>query len=134
MIPYLIIDGYNLMHAMGIAKTRYAPGELERCRRRMQRQLLQVLDDAVLLQATVVYDAFESLSDDQRILKDGPLMIQFAPQGKCADSEIEHILKSHSVPKRVIVVSSDHRLHKAAHARKASAVDSDEFWSTVEDD
>ena len=30
---YLIIDGYNLMHARGLARRTYGPGQLERCRR-----------------------------------------------------------------------------------------------------
>lgn len=134
MTPYLIIDGYNLMHAMGLAKRRYADGELERCRQRMQRQLAEVLDEEALAKATVVYDAFESVSDDHRTFRDRGMKIQFAPKGKCADSEIEEILRTHSVPKRVLVVSSDHRLHKAANARKASVIDSEDFWSTLEDE
>ncbi len=134
MDPYLIIDGYNLMHAMGIAKQRYSDGELERCRKRMQRTLADLLDESVLNRATVVYDAFESRSDGRRSFRANGMQIRFAPMGLCADSEIEFLLKSHSVPKRVLVVSSDHRLHKAANARKASVVDSEDFWSSLEDD
>lgn len=134
MTPYLIIDGYNLMHAMGLAKRRYGDGELERCRQRMQRQLADVLDESVLKKATVVYDAFESVSDDNRMFRDQGMKIRFAPQGKCADSEIEEMLRSHSVPKRILVVSGDHRLHKAANARKASVIDSEDFWASLEDD
>lgn len=134
MTPYLIIDGYNLMHAMGIAKQRYADGELDRCRNRMQRELSAVLEESVLQLATVVYDAFESPSDDRRSFHANGMKIRFAPMGKCADSEIEDLLRTHSVPKRVLVVSSDHRLHKAANARKASVVDSDDFWASLDDD
>lgn len=134
MTPYLMIDGYNLMHAMGIAKQKYADGELERCRNRMQRELADVLDEAVLNMATIVYDAFDSPSNDRRSFQANGMKIRFAPMGQCADSEIESLLKSHSVPKRVLVVSSDHRLHKAANARKASVVDSEDFWSSLDDD
>ena len=27
----LVIDGYNLMHAAGLARATYGPGDLERC-------------------------------------------------------------------------------------------------------
>ncbi|MEP3482136.1 MAG: NYN domain-containing protein [Fuerstiella sp.] len=134
MNPYLIIDGYNLMHSMGIAKQKYADGELERCRNRMQRELANVLDETVLNMTTVVYDAFESASNDRRSFRANGMKIRFAPMGQCADSEIEELLKTHSVPKRILVVSSDHRLHKAANARKASVVDSEDFWSSLDDD
>ena len=134
MNPYLIIDGYNLMHAMGIAKQKYADGELARCRNRMQRELADVLDEAVLEMTTVVYDAFDSPSNDNRSFQANGMKIRFAPMGLCADSEIEELLRTHSVPKRVLVVSSDHRLHKAANARKAAVVDSEDFWSSLDDD
>lgn len=131
MTPYLIIDGYNLMHAAGIARRSYGPGDMERCRVRMNRELVALLSPEVLAQAVIVYDAFASISDDNREQHVDGLMVLYAPQGTDADSEIERLLLQHSVPKRILVVSGDHRLHKAAGRRRARCVDSEEFWDSL---
>lgn len=120
------------MHAAGIARKRYGPGDLERCRLKLNLKLRKMLSADVIARAIVVYDAFESVSDDARLASDTGLTILFAPQGCDADGEIERLLKSHSAPKQVVVVSSDHRLHKAARRRKARCVDSEEFLAGVE--
>ncbi len=98
----------------------------------MNRELVALLDPDVIRQAVIVYDAFESVSNDNRRQIINGLMVVFAPMGTDADSEIERLLLQHSVPRRVIVVSSDHRLHKAAARRKARCVDSEDFWASLE--
>lgn len=130
--PYLIIDGYNLMHAAGLARRNYARGELARCRRQLNQLLVTHLDADVLARATVVYDAFDSPSNANRQHQQAGLAIQFAPKGADADSEIEQLLNGHSAPRQVMVVSSDHRLHKAAKRRKARCVDSEDFLTALQ--
>jgi hypothetical protein len=58
--------------------------------------------------------------------------VEFAPPGKEADDVIEDLIAGHSAPKRLLVVSSDHRLHKAARRRKAKVRDSDKFLDACE--
>ena len=130
--PYLIIDGYNLMHAAGLARRTYAQGDLIRCRRQLNQLLVAHLDPGVLARATIVYDAFDSPSNDNRQQQQAGLAVQFAPKGADADSEIERLLNGHSAPRQVMVVSSDHRLHKAAKRRKACCVDSDDFLTALQ--
>ena len=125
--PYLIIDGYNLMHAAGMARPDYGPGDLERCRHRLLVALQNRLATVAQQQATVVFDAFTAVSDEHRLQAFAQMTVVFAPKGTDADGEIERMLRQHSVPKRVVVVSSDHRLHKAASRRRARCVDSEEF-------
>jgi len=129
--PYLIIDGYNLMHAAGIARSKYGPGDLERCRTQLRLHLQGLLASSVLLRTTVVYDAFESISDDFRHFNEGGLKIIFAPKGTDADTEIELLLQTHNSPRQVLIVSSDHRLHNAAKRRKARCIDSEEFLEEI---
>ncbi|MEZ6126603.1 MAG: NYN domain-containing protein [Planctomycetaceae bacterium] len=129
--PYLIIDGYNLMHAAGMTRKRYGPGDLERCRLRLQHELIRLLSADVIQRAVLVYDAFDSPSDDSCHLNFEGLEIRFSPRGTDADSEIERLLQQHSVPRRVLIVSGDHRLHRAAGRRRARCVDSEEFWSAI---
>lgn len=130
--PFLIVDGYNLMHAAGIARQRYAQGDMQKCRNELEIHIAGLLSESALKRTTVVYDAFSSPGDDQRVFHRRGLKVIFAPQGKDADGEIERQLNAHSAPRQVIVVSSDHRLHKAARRRKARCIDSNVFLEQLE--
>ncbi|MCR9202493.1 MAG: NYN domain-containing protein [Planctomycetaceae bacterium] len=130
--PFLIIDGYNLMHAAGIARRQYAQGDMQKCRNELELRMAGLLAEPALKRTTIVYDAFNSPGNDQRIFHRKGLKVVFAPAGQDADGEIERLLSAHSAPKQVIVVSSDHRLHKAARRRKARCIDSGEFLTQIE--
>ncbi|RLS78298.1 MAG: hypothetical protein DWI00_03890 [Planctomycetota bacterium] len=127
---YLVIDGYNLMHAAGLGRSEYGPGELERNRNRLLNQTAAVLDEQIAADALVVFDAHLAVprdSDHVPPLARSPLAVRFSREGRDADAEIELILETHSSPRQILIVSSDHRLHKAAARRKATCIDSKDF-------
>lgn len=130
--PFVIIDGYNLMHAVGLARQQYGPGDLEVCRNRLLHQLSARLNSTASGRTTVVFDAFGSTGNTNRLQEREGITIIYAPAGTDADSELERMIAAHSTPKRLLVVSSDHRLHKAAQRRKAKAIDSDVFWDSLD--
>ncbi len=39
----LLIDGYNLLHAAGLGRARYGPGDLQRARQALLRKLFELL-------------------------------------------------------------------------------------------
>ena len=132
---FLIIDGYNLMHAAGFARRNYGPGDLHRCRQRFIGQLSSLLSPNARQTCTIVFDAFESpLEESPRQFDTTGLTIEFAPAGTDADSTIEEKIQQHSAPRQVMVVSSDHRFHKAARRRKSRCVDSEDFWAELNPD
>lgn len=128
---FLIIDGYNLMHAAGYARPTYGPGDLQRCRDRFLKHLQRLLTVEACSLSIVVFDAFNSRDDQQRKTKMGTLQVLYADPELDADTEIERLLKTHSAPGQVLIVSSDHRLHKAARRRRAKCLDSEEFWKSL---
>ncbi|QDT53541.1 YacP-like NYN domain protein [Caulifigura coniformis] len=130
----VMIDGYNLLHAAGLAKARYAPGELERRRARLLAKLRDLLDPAMLARTTVVFDARVNPPPVRPDPPAGPITVLFAPRDREADDVIEELLAKHSAPGQVLVVSSDHRLHKAARRRSATPIDSDAFLDQLEVD
>jgi len=132
---FLIIDGYNLMHAADLGRRSGGPGELEQRRRRLVQQVASRLDEEASSDAVVVFDAVPG-SHDQPSPEElsAPLRICFSQAGRDADSEIELMLESHSSPRQVLVISSDHRLHKAARRRRAKCMDSEKFWELLESD
>lgn len=127
---YLVIDGYNLMHAAGLGRSEYGPGELERNRQRLLSRVAVELDEQIATDALVVFDAHLAVpraADEDQPPPRSPLAVRFSRDGRDADAEIEQILESHSSPRQILIVSSDHRLHKAAARRKARCIDSEDF-------
>jgi predicted RNA-binding protein with PIN domain len=123
----LIIDGYNLLHASGILGAGRGPGYLERSRAALLNFLVDSLEPSELAHTTVVFDAQQSPPGLPRTVQHRGLTVRFAERGSDADALIEQLIAADASPKRLIVVSSDHRLHRAARRRKATAVDSDRW-------
>ena len=125
----LVIDGYNLLHASGILGRGIGPGGLERSRNALINFLVESLDEPELAQTTVVFDAREAPPGLSRVIKRGGLTIRFAEPGSDADDVIERLILANSTPRRLTVVSSDHRLHRAARRRRAKPIDSDQWYA-----
>jgi hypothetical protein len=130
--PYFIIDGYNLLHAAGLARRRYGPGQLARCRARLLDFLMTHLTNPELERTTVVFDAADAPPDRPRHLTVGGMTIRFAAAGKDADDTIEELIAAHSAPRQILVVSSDHRLQRSAQKRRGAFTDSEDFVQELE--
>lgn len=129
---YLLIDGYNLMHAVGPVGGRRGKSQLSQNRAEFLRRLNKKLNADLHADTVVVFDGANDSGPIPSASTAG-VVVHFAGLKADADSEIERLLASHSAPKQVLVVSSDHRLHKAARRRRAFAIDSDVFWDLLED-
>lgn len=127
-VPFLLVDGYNLLYEVGLGRATYGPGEYESCRRRLLAELASRLSRAERERTIVVFDAIHSPSKLETRLQFDGISVLF-PSGRDADSQIESMIAAHSAPKQVRVVSSDHRLQRAARQRGCQFVDSDAFWS-----
>jgi uncharacterized protein len=127
----LVIDGYNLLHASGILGRGVGPGSLERSRRALLNFLAESLDEAELARTVVVFDARDPPPLLPRTTKHRGMTVRFADPGSDADAAIEALILSDSAPRRLTVVSSDHRLHRAARRRRAKAIDSDQWYAQV---
>ncbi len=133
MLPTdLLIDGYNLLHAAGLGRSRYARGDLQRARQSLLRRLFHLLTPAEIVRTAVVFDARQPPPHlPPHWLIHGMRVVYARPHGD-ADLLLEELINGHSAPKQLTVVSSDHRLHRAAKSRRASAIDSDEFLEFLE--
>jgi predicted RNA-binding protein with PIN domain len=110
-VTYLI-DGYNLMHAVGLAPAARPAGRLEPARRRF----LDWLADAATGRAVrVVFDAQGSAAASPEQDHRG-LRVAFA-QGRTADEMIEELVGADPRPDRVTVVSNDNQVREAARRR-----------------
>jgi len=121
----LLIDGYNLIHEGGIVARRGGPGDLHRARLALANILAFSLPPETLRQTVVVFDAAAAPWGLPRELVHRGVLMRFADRGREADDLIEELIAADSAPKRLVVVSSDHRLHRAARRRGAKAIDSE---------
>ena len=118
MATTYLIDGYNLLHAMGVLGGRVGPHGLEKARAR----LLGLLHGAFGEEAgavTVVFDAAQAppgLAAEQDYRG---VHVLFALGKQEADDVIEQEIRQASAPKSLQIVSDDHRIQQAG--RRASA-------------
>jgi predicted RNA-binding protein with PIN domain len=122
-----LIDGYNLLNAVGIIPRGVGPGTLERARLALLNFLAESLDEAEVAQTTVVFDAADAPRGLPRVVEHRGLTVRYAAGYADADALIEELIRAESAPRRLTVVSSDHRVQRAARRRKAKAVDS-QLW------
>jgi hypothetical protein len=127
---WLLIDGYNLLQASGVFG-RGRRTSLEASREALLDWLGQVLDERQRKRTTIVFDAREAPPGLPNSAEKHGLRIQFAPRRSEADDLLEELIRTHSSPRLLTVVSSDHRLHRAARRRRATAVDSDKWVAKV---
>jgi predicted RNA-binding protein with PIN domain len=121
----IIIDGHNLLHSIcAVSKDSKVLNELQLCSI-ISRYLKQNSESGeIIFDGTGPRDksGFDNLSNLEVIFS-GP---------DTADTIIEDKIKASTAPKRLTIVSSDRRLRRAAQARKATAVKSDDFWRDVQ--
>lgn len=123
----LVIDGYNLLHAAGLARRSYGPGDLERARLELLRLIAGQMSEEQRRRTTFVFDAKAPPPDSTGQGIHAEMLILYALEDEEADDLIERIILAHSAPRQLVVVSSDHRLHKSARRRKSMPLDSDAF-------
>jgi predicted RNA-binding protein with PIN domain len=115
-----LIDGYNLLHAMGLLSGRVGPHGLEQARLALLGRLLgDHGSDAVAV--TVVFDASRAPPDAVPEEHYQGLHIFYALDGE-ADDVIESLIQRDAAPRQLTVVSDDHRIQRAARRRRCPAL------------
>ncbi|MBX9788324.1 MAG: NYN domain-containing protein [Pirellulales bacterium] len=128
----LLVDGYNLIHAANIVGRGLGPRGLERARQALMDTLAAALPDAERARTTIVFDAAASPPGLPREINYQGMTIRFATGYESADELLEELIGADSAPKRLTVVSSDHRVQRAARKRRATAIDSDVWFAEVQ--
>jgi len=119
-VPYLI-DGYNLLHALGVLSRRTGPGGLEWARARLLA-LLHAAHGERSGDVTVVFDAPAARARGKSEAVVRGIHVVFAVQHDEADDLIEQLIRRSAAPRQLTVVSDDRRLQQAARRRKCVAL------------
>jgi uncharacterized protein len=127
-----LIDGYNLLYAMGLLLGEVSPpGQLEQARTRLLA-LLHHTFGANGPSITVVFDAAggQRRGNDQQVYHD--IEVRFAIHQEEADDLIEELIRKCAKPKKLVVVSDDHRLQRAASRRQCEVMSCGEFMDVLQ--
>lgn len=127
----LLIDGYNLLHATDIFGEGSGPGSFQRSREALLAFLVASLNDAERAQTTIVFDATDAPPGLPNHYTVEGLQVVYARDYPDADTLIEEMIEDHPAPRGVLVVSSDHRVQRAARRRGAKYTDSDRWYSEL---
>jgi predicted RNA-binding protein with PIN domain len=127
----LLIDGYNLMYEVGALGPKLGPDGLRKARHRFLNDLGSKLNPVDAYQTTVVFDSREGPQHLPKEQRQKGMTIFFAQDEESADARIEALIKAHSSPKQLTVVSTDRRIRLAATRRRAKSQTADEFWSSL---
>jgi predicted RNA-binding protein with PIN domain len=126
----ILIDGYNLLHASGIFGPPDARRPFQRSREELIRFLAERLGDRAA-STQIVFDASEAPPGLPRRASLFGISIHFAADHESADQLLEELIQSNHAPRRLTVVSSDHRVQRAARRRRATAVDSHVWFAEL---
>ena len=126
-----LIDGYNLMNVASVPGPAEGRADLEHARLAMLNFLAESLDPDDIPQTVVIFDAHDPPPGLPREIRHKGLLVRFAARGGDADTLIEELIGQDTSPRQLTVVSSDHRVQRAAKRRRARAVDSDVWFAEV---
>ncbi len=123
---HYLIDGYNLLHAMGVIRGRPGPTGLEKARLRLLG-LLSGTYGPEAERVTVVFDGAGAQPGAVEVKEYKGLRVRFAGRRQEADDLIETLINHDSAPKTLHVISDDHRIQQAARRRHCVVVGCADF-------
>jgi predicted RNA-binding protein with PIN domain len=129
----LLIDGYNLLHASDVFPPASAPPTLEQSRRALLDFLVDHLPAKQLPRTIVTFDAVGAPPGLPREMTHRGLAVQFAPRGRTADELLEELIAAEPDPRNLLVISSDHRVQRAARQRGAKYIGSETWMGELYD-
>jgi predicted RNA-binding protein with PIN domain len=127
----LLIDGYNLLHVSDVFAGDGPGTELHRARIALLAFLAASIDSRERNQTTIVFDAAGAPPGLPRTISHEGMTVHFARRHSDADEMIEELLEQCAAPRALVVVSSDHRVQRAARRVGATFTDSEQWLAEL---
>jgi predicted RNA-binding protein with PIN domain len=125
----LLIDGYNLLHATNLFGAE--EGSFQKSREALITFLVSSLTEAERAQTRIIFDAADAPPGLPSHETASGIQIRYARDYPDADSLIEELLEDEPAPRGLLVISSDHRVQRAARRRGAQRIDSERWYSEL---
>jgi uncharacterized protein len=127
----LLIDGYNLLNVTGIFGDDGPGTALHRTRLAFLNFLAASFTKRDRSGTTIVFDAAGAPPGLPQTMSHDGMTIHFARRQSNADEMIEELLENWKSPRSLVVVSSDHRVQRAARRHGAKFVDSEAWYAEL---
>jgi predicted RNA-binding protein with PIN domain len=125
-----LIDGYNLLHAMGLLAGKVGPHGLEKARVNLLGRLAGAFGpDAG--NVTVVFDASRSPPGADAAGQYQGVRVHYTHHQE-ADDLIEELIHHDASPRKLTVVSNDRRLKDAARRRQCRVLECENFLDQLD--
>jgi len=129
---FYLIDGYNLLHRVGLLSGRTVGAQLQWARRRLLEKLRDHYREEAY-RVTVVFDARNAPDLPEGDTNFHGIEVLFARE-ESADDLIEAMIRETDRPSQLTVVSDDNRLREAARRRKCRIRDCVSYFASLDDD
>ena len=128
----IIIDAYNLIFQCGLQpKNLDSPLALHRTRQRLLGELALRIDERSRKEVLLIFDAKNPRGHSTPDLNGLGFQVAYARDYEDADTMVIELLRQHSQPRQLLVVSSDHQIQTAATRRDATAIDADVWFDRL---
>src|SRR5262245_9407845 len=127
----LLIDGYNLLHVTDIFPQGRGAGTLAGAREALLAFLAKALEPKLRSRTTIVFDAAMAPPGLPREMTWEEISVRFAPRKATADELLEELIVAVADPRNLLVVSSDHRVQRAARQSGAQWIDSEKWYAST---
>ncbi len=128
---FYLIDGYNLLYAMGTLHARTPPDGLERARAALFGFLKGRHGDEAA-RVTVVFDARRAPRGAVAEANYQGIQVYFAVGHDEADDLIELLIRRASSPRLLTVISDDHRIQQAGRRRRCPVLGCGDYLALLE--
>jgi len=125
--PLFLIDGYNLWWNTGEFGPDNDDGTLQGARDSLTNWLITTLPANLRKKTVLVFDAKNPPPNRGFLFDRSGITIHFAVGYPDADTLMEEYISIHHAPRNLTVVTSDHRIQRAAKRKRATAIDADRW-------
>jgi predicted RNA-binding protein with PIN domain len=125
-----LIDGYNLLHAMGLLSGKVGPHGLEKARVNLLGRLAGAFGSEAG-NVTVVFDASRSPPGADAAGQYQGVRVHYTHHQE-ADDLIEEFIRHDASPRKLTVVSNDRRLKDAARRRQCRVLGCADFLERID--
>ena len=130
--PLFLIDGYNLWWNTGEFGPDNDDGTLQGARDSLIHWLVTTLPTNLREKTVLVFDAKNPPPNRGFLFNHSGLTVHFAVGYPDADTLMEEYILIHHAPRNLTVVTSDHRIQRAAKRKRATATDADHWARQIQ--
>jgi predicted RNA-binding protein with PIN domain len=127
----VLIDAYNLLHALGRMRYLDHPAALANQRRWLAQQIAGLVQDADLAVVLIFDCRNPSQHLPTRSSVRGIEMVFVSQAGQAADEVIQELLRQSSQPNHTLVVSDDRGIVQMARRYRAAWLNCGDFWDLL---